>query len=215
MFMNAGEAQTDELLARRMRRGDTLAFAALATRYWDAVHRIGWNMLPDPSQAGDMAEATFLLALRSPEAFPSDEPFRTSLYRVAMSQSLVRLGSVPANLTRSLAAFLPRFDDEGNLASPGADWTESGETAFGQDVGDRIREALQQLDVVDRAVFVLHLVEQLTVEQAAAVLWISPASVRQRAHRASLLLTGFLGHLFERSTQERSSSLTPSRRAAG
>ncbi len=198
MFMNAGEAQTDELLARRMRRGDTLAFAALATRYWDAVHRIGWNMLPDPSQAGDMAEATFLLALRSPEAFPSDEPFRTSLYRVAMSQSLVRLGSVPANLTRSLAAFLPRFDARGRLAPEPSDWSSSAETAFErQDVAERIRETLQCLDALDRAAFLLREVERLGVDEAATVLGISPSSVLHRAHRASLILTGFLDQFFD------------------
>ena len=198
MFMNAGEAQTDELLARLMRRGDTVAFAALATRYWDAVHRIGWNMLPDPSQAGDMAEATFLLALRSPEAFPSDEPFRTSLYRVAMSQSLVRLGSVPANLTRSLAAFLPRFDARGRLAPAPSDWSSSAEAAFErQDVAERVRETLQCLDGLDRAAFLLREVERLGVDEAATDLGISPSSVLHRAHRASLILTGFLDQFFD------------------
>ena len=46
------EAEVDEVLAQRMRRGDGVAFAALATRYWNAIHRIGWNMLPDRSAAG-------------------------------------------------------------------------------------------------------------------------------------------------------------------
>ena len=198
MWMNAGEAQMDEVLARRMRRGDAVAFAALATRYWDAVHRIGWNMLPDPLQAGDVAETTFLLALRSPEAFPSDEPFRTSLYRVAMSQALLWLGSVPANLTRSLAAFLPAFDARGRFPSAANDWS-SGETAFErQDVADRIRETLQCLDALDRAAFLLREVERLGVDEAATILGISPESIRQREHRASLILTGFLDQLFDR-----------------
>jgi RNA polymerase sigma-70 factor (ECF subfamily) len=203
MPMNPCEAQVDEVLVQRMRRGDSVAFAALATRYWNAVHRIGWNMLPDPSAAGELAEATLLSALRSAEALPGDVPFRTSLYRQAMSQSLIRLHSVPGSVPRSLAAFLPRFDIHGRLASAGTDWSESGEAAFGQqDVRDRIRETLQHLDSLDRAVFVLREIEQLSVEEAAAILEISPESVRQRAHRASLILTGFLGNLFERSTRE-------------
>ena len=201
--MNPGEALMDEVLVQRMRRGDGVAFAALATRYWSAVYRIGWNMLPDPSAAGDLAEATLLSALRSTEAFPGDVPFRTSLYRQAMSQSLVRLHSVPGAITRSLGAFLPGFDTHGRLASAGSDWSESGEGAFGRpDVGKRIRETLQHLDALDRAVFVLREIEELSVEEAADVLTISPESVRQRAHRASLILTGFLGDLYARTGRE-------------
>jgi len=203
MPMNPGEAQVDDLLAQRMRRGDAVAFAALATRYWNAVHRIGSNMLPDPSAAGEMTEATFLSALRSAEAFPSEVPFRTSLYRQAMSESLVRLHSVPSSVTRSLAPFLPRFDAHGRLTSAGSDWSNSGETAFGRrDVGERIRETLQHLDALDRAAFVLREIEQLSVEEAAAVLGISPESIRQRVHRASLILTGSFAQLLERPTSD-------------
>jgi RNA polymerase sigma-70 factor (ECF subfamily) len=184
-----------------MRRGDGVAFAALATRYWNAVHRIGWNMLPDPAAAGELAETTLLSALHSVEAFPTDVPFRTSLYRQAMSQSLIRLHSASGSVPRSLATFLPRFDAHGRLASAGTDWSESREAAFGRrDVGERIQGTRHHLDALDRAAFVLREIEQLPVEEAAAVLGISPESIRQRAHRASLILTGFLGDLFERST---------------
>jgi len=196
MPMNPDEAQVDEVLVQRMRRGDAVAFAALATRYWNTVHRIGWNMLPDPSAAGELAEATLLSALRSADAFPSEVPFRTSLYRQAMSHSLIRLHSAPSSVTRSLAAFLPRFDAHGRLTSAGSDWSKSGETAFGRrDAEERIRETLQRLDALDRAAFVLREIEQLSVEEAAAVLGISTESIRQRTHRASLILTGFLGTL--------------------
>lgn len=206
MPMNPGEAQVDEVLVQRMRRGDGVAFAALTTRYWNAVYRIGWNMLPDPSLAGTLAEATFLSALRSAEAFPRDMPFRTSLYRQAMSESLVRLHSVRGSVTRSLGAFLPKFDACGRLASASSDWSESAEVAFGgHDVGERIRETLQHLDALDRAAFVLREIEQLSVEDTAAVLAISPESVRQRAHRASLILTGFLGDLCEGAARARPS----------
>jgi len=203
MPMNPCEAQVDEVLVQRMRRGDGVAFAALATRYWNAVHRIGWNMLPDPSAAGELAEETILSALRSADALPRDVPFRTSLYRQAMSQSLIRIHSGPSSDPRSLAGFLPRFDVHGRLESSGTDWSEAGEAAFvGRDVGVRVRETLQHLDALDRAAFVLREIEQLSVEDAAAVLGISPESIRQRVHRASLILTGLLGDLFERSTRE-------------
>jgi RNA polymerase sigma-70 factor (ECF subfamily) len=198
MPTEAGEAQVDELLVQRMRQGDGLAFAALATRYWNAVHRIVRNLLPDPSLAGETTESTFLLALRSPDAFPSGVPFRTVLFRLAVSQSLGRVQPVPKSVTRSLGAFLPRFDAKGRLASAGRDWSRSGEPVFApQEVGERMRDTLQRLDVLDRAAFWLRDVEQLSTEETATVLGISPEGIRQRAHRACVILTGFLAHVFE------------------
>jgi DNA-directed RNA polymerase specialized sigma24 family protein len=121
-MMNAGETELDEVLVQRTRRGDAVALAALATRYWNALHRIGWNMLSDPAAAGELAEAALLSALRSTEAFPRDVPFRTALYRQAISRSLIRLHSAPSSATRSLATF------------------------GGRHLGEWIREKLQHLD---------------------------------------------------------------------
>jgi RNA polymerase sigma factor (sigma-70 family) len=174
-MMNAGETELDEVLVQRTRRGDAVALAALATRCWNALHRIGWNMLSDPAAAGELAEAALLSALRSTEAFPRDVPFRTALYRQAISRSLIRLHSAPSSATRSLATF------------------------GGRHLGEWIREKLQHLDALDRAAFLLREIEQFSLEDAAVVLRISPENVRRRTHRASLILSGFLGHLFERS----------------
>jgi RNA polymerase sigma-70 factor (ECF subfamily) len=194
--MDPIEAEVDEVLAQRMRRGDGVAFAALATRYWNAVHRIGWNMLPDPSAAGELAEATLLSVFRSAEEFPDVVPFRTALYREAMRQSLTRLPAVPSSVMRSLGAFLPRFDAGGRLMSAGTDWSQCVETAFTHpEMEERIRETLQRLDALDRAAFVLREIEQLSVDEAAAILGITPASIRHRTHLASLILTGALSAL--------------------
>lgn len=196
MPTNLLEAQADEVLVQRMRRGDEVAFAALATRYWGAVYRIGWNMLPDPSEAGELAEATMLSALHSVAESPSGVPFRTSLYRQAMSESLVRLHSAPRPDTRSVGVLLPRFDAYGRLASADGDWAEAGWAAFGRlDAGKRIRDTLQNLAPLDRAAFVLREIEELSADDTAAVLAISPESVRQRTHRVLLILTGSLGEL--------------------
>jgi len=201
--MNPSEGQVDELLVQRMRGGDGVAFAALATRYWNALHRIGRNMLPDPSMAGDLAEATLLSAFHSAKQLPEDVPFRTSLYRQAMRYSLDLIFPVPRNVTRSLATYLPRFDPHGRLVPTGIDWSESGEAAYaGPALAERIRRTLQRLDALDRAAFVLRVIEELSTEETAAVLAISPESVRQRAHRATLILTGYLGELFTRTGPE-------------
>jgi RNA polymerase sigma-70 factor (ECF subfamily) len=194
--MTTNDVQTDEVLAQRMRRGDRRAFAALTTRYWNAVHRLGRNLLPDPSRTGKLAEATFLTALDSPEAFPSGVPFRTSLYRVAIGKALDEVHSAAGSLDQLLAAFLPRFSAEGDFAVAGTDWSRRNRSDFeSPPVEERIRETLRRLESLDRAAFVLQEVERLPPEEAAAILQMSPQHVGQRAHRAAMILTGSLGQL--------------------
>jgi hypothetical protein len=53
----------------------------------------------------------------------------------------------------------------------------------------------ESLEGLDRAAFVLRAMEQVPLEEAAAILRTSSERIRDRAHRACLLLTGFLGSL--------------------
>jgi RNA polymerase sigma-70 factor (ECF subfamily) len=165
--LHRSAADTDEVLLERTGRGDTVAFAALATRYWGIVHRLAWNMLSDAAASAQIAEATFLSLLRSSDAFPPGVPFRTSLYRVVLGESWRRRRSAPQSETG--AAFAERTVEE------------------------RVREGVQRLDVLDRAAFVLREVESLSSEEAGAILGIAPASIRQRTHRATLMMTAFVG----------------------
>jgi RNA polymerase sigma-70 factor (ECF subfamily) len=163
---------SDEGLAQRMRSGDAVAFAALATRYWSAVHRIARNMLPDPSKAGEVAEETFLRALRSSQWFPRDTPFRVSLYRLAIIHSLIQR--------------------QPGLALPAG----SPELAERRDLVEQIRQALEEVEDLDRAAFVLREIEQVKVEEAAEILRTSPKKICESVHRVYLMLTrldGLLG----------------------
>jgi DNA-directed RNA polymerase specialized sigma24 family protein len=164
-----GLADADEVLLDRTRRGDPVAFAALATRYWNSVHRLGWSMLSDAAATAQIAEATFLSLLRTGDAFPPDVPFRTSLFRVVLGEAWRRRSA-------------PR-------SARGPVWAE-------RLVEHRVREGLQRLDVLDRAAFVLQVIESLSSEEAGAILGIAPDSIRQRAHRATLVMTSLLEHAF-------------------
>jgi hypothetical protein len=66
------------------------------------------------------------------------------------------------------------------------------------EAGETIRSMLQRLDELDRAAFVLHEVEQFSVEETVAILRIPASLVRSRAHRALTILTGLLGPMSRR-----------------
>src|SRR5258708_28539345 len=147
-----------------MRSGDAVAFAALATRYWSAVHRIARNMLPDQSKAREVAEETFLRALRSSHWFPRDTPFKVSLYRLAIIHSLIQ--RQPGLALRAGAP----------------------ELAERRDLVEQIRQGLEQVQDPDRAPFVLGRIEHGKGREAARILPTPPEQIRGSDHRGYLTL---------------------------
>jgi RNA polymerase sigma-70 factor (ECF subfamily) len=179
----------DDVLAERMRRGEHDSFAMLTSRYWTAVHRIARNLLADPTKAREVALRAFLGALRSPDWFPREAPFRVSLYRLTIILALIP--SQPGQAV-SGESLLPQFDADGRLVAPETDLSE---LAGSPGLAEHIREGLKHVDDLDRAAFVLRVVEEVPLDEAAAILEIPAGEIRHRAHRANLSLTGFLGRL--------------------
>jgi DNA-directed RNA polymerase specialized sigma24 family protein len=64
-----------------------------------------------------------------------------------------------------------------------------------RDIAQRIRGTLMRLNADDRAAFVLRIIEELPVNEVAAILEIPDPLVRQRVHRACLMVSGYIRHL--------------------
>ena len=64
-------------------------------------------------------------------------------------------------------------------------------------LAERARSGIARLPDAYRDAFVLRDLEELTTAEVASVLGITPDAVRQRVHRARLLLRGYLNDLAE------------------
>ena len=99
--------------------------------------------------------------------------------------------------TEPLDVYLPQFDAMGTHARD-ADY---GRAASADEILDRkrlaghARSALGRLPERYRTPFVLRDLEEMPTAEVAAVLGISNDVVRQRVHRARLMLRGYLSHL--------------------
>ena len=78
----------DERLARRARRGDERAFAAIFERYHQQLYRYCLGILANPEDAQDALQNTMVKALR---ALPGEErsiSLKPWLYRIAHNESI-------------------------------------------------------------------------------------------------------------------------------
>jgi RNA polymerase sigma-70 factor (ECF subfamily) len=99
-----------------------------------------------------------------------------------------------------LDPFLPRFDSHGIHAQPPAYFEQImhlEERLDRERLAAAARAALERLPNLYRDAFVLRDLEELPAEEVAKILGVKAATVRQRVHRARLLLRGFLNALPE------------------
>jgi RNA polymerase sigma-70 factor, ECF subfamily len=188
---------TDEALAARAAAGDDTAFESLVARYQHRVFRLACRLAGE-TDAPDVLQDTFLQVYRHLPAFRGDSRFSTWLYRIATNAGLMHRRARRRRPAESLDAFLPRFDADGRLEqTPEALRMASrvDELLDRQTLADRAHAAIERLPDLYREAFVLRDLEELSTADVAQVLGVSPATVRQRVHRARLMVRGYLSEL--------------------
>jgi RNA polymerase sigma-70 factor, ECF subfamily len=190
---------SDETLAARAAAGDDSAFEMLVSRYQGRIYRLACRLTSD-SDAPDVLQETFLQVYRHLSSFRGESQFGTWLYRIASNAALMHRRAGTRRAATSLEAFLPRFDAQGmHVATPAELQVAShaDELLDRQLLADKAREAIARLPDLYREAFVLRDLEDMSTADVARTLGVEPATVRQRVHRARLMLRGFLSNLVE------------------
>jgi RNA polymerase sigma-70 factor (ECF subfamily) len=191
---DAAPVPTDETLAARAAAGDASSFATLVARYQHRVYRLACRLTTE-TDAADILQETFLQAFRHLSAFRGEARFGTWLYRIATNASLMHRRSQARRPTEPLDPFLPRFDAAGrHEATPDELMVvcRADELLDRASLASKARDGLARLPDLYRDAFVLRDLEDMSTAEVAAVLGIESAAVRQRVHRARLMLRGFL-----------------------
>lgn len=188
------ESSDDEELVRRARAGDRAAFGSLVSRYQDRVYRLSYRLTASTADAEEVVQETFLRAYRRLGGFRGEAKFSTWLFRIATNTARVLHRGRMRHPTEPIDDHLPRFDRQGRHAGamdhPGG--TNADDLLDRRRLARRAREALARLPERYRVPFVLRDLEEMPAAEVAATLGISPVLVRQRVHRARLMLRVWL-----------------------
>jgi RNA polymerase sigma-70 factor (ECF subfamily) len=188
----------DEALAVRAAAGDATAFETLVSRHEGRVYRLACRLTGSDADAQDVLQETFLAVYRGLGSFRGAARFSTWLYRIATNAALVHRRARRRRPTESLEEFLPRFDENGQHALEPSELRTASQADVlldGKLLAEQARAALERLPDRYREAFVLRDLEELDTSEVADLLGVEAATVRQRVHRARLLLRGYLSHL--------------------
>jgi RNA polymerase sigma-70 factor (ECF subfamily) len=194
MTVVSAQEPSDEALASRAATGDDHAFETIVRRYQARVYRLA-GRLTSETDAPDVMQETFLQVHRHLPSFRGDARFSTWLYRIATNAGLMHLRARARRPAEPLDAFLPSFDATGTHCDTPVQLrvvSDADELIDRQALAGRARDGLARLPDLYREAFVLRDLEEMPTADVAEVLGIEPAAVRQRVHRARLLLRGYL-----------------------
>jgi RNA polymerase sigma-70 factor (ECF subfamily) len=188
---------SDETLAALAAAGDDLAFESLVSRYDGRVFRLACRLTSE-TDAPDVLQETFLQVYRHLASFRQESRFSTWLYRIATNAALMHRRARSRRPSESLDDFLPRFDADGVHAGTPAELqlaSRADELIDQKVLAERARSVLARLPDMYRDPFVLRDLEGMSTAEVAETLALDPAAVRQRVHRARLMLRGYLSDL--------------------
>ena len=185
---------SDEALAARAAAGDDSAFEAIVWRYQSRIYRLACRLTSE-TDAADVLQETFLQVYRHLPSFRGDSQFGTWVYRIATNAALMHRRARARRPAASLEDYLPRFDAQGTHSATPAELQvvlRADELLDRQLLAEKARDGIERLPDAYRDAFVLRDLEEMSTADVARTLGIEPATVRQRVHRARLMLRGYL-----------------------
>lgn len=154
---------------------DAEQFRFFFDRYHDHIFRYFAACVESEETAQDLTQETFLYALEHLGRFSwQGQPFGVWLFHIARRRVLTRHWRRPR--VASEAEFARRRQSDAVTEDPGADLDRAR-------LLDRLRRLVQELPPARRDAIVLHVQMEYSLEQAAAIMGISPLTVRSHVTR--------------------------------
>lgn len=171
----------DDVLIDLARRSDERAFEALMRRYNRRLFRATRSVLRDRRAAEDAVQEAYIRAFMNLDRYAPTGSFGAWLTRIAYNEALMirrKTHGDTVSLDDIDEATLHRGQESlGRVASS----VDPIEAAHARRL---LEQAVDALPEAFRAVFVLRVVEQLSVSETAACLALKEATVKTRLHRA-------------------------------
>jgi RNA polymerase sigma-70 factor (ECF subfamily) len=185
--------QSDDDLLQRAVAGDESAFVLIYRRWQGRVYRFALHMSGSPSLAEDVTQEAFMALLRGSNRFdPTLGTVPGYLLGIARNHVRRRLDSdrvlVPLPEPETSDRHAGNKGTHGPMVIPPVDYVR-------RDRIDGVRKAVLSLPERYREVVVLCDLQEMSYEEAAAIVGCAVGTVRSRLHRARTFLAAKLSEL--------------------
>ena len=188
----------EQEFVRRIQAGDVTAFDVLFQQHWGKVFQQATRLVGNAAEAEEVVQDVFLTVYEKLHTFRGEAAFTTWLFRLTANAALSRLRRRKRRQEVAMEEYLPQFRPDGHhLFRPVVDWSANLEARLADaQVQQLLRQAIELLQPLDKAVLVLSDFEDLSNKEIGEALGLTVLAVKARLHRARLFLRGQLAVAF-------------------
>lgn len=184
-----------------LRAGDEQAFEILVRTHGGRMLAVARRFVRNEEDAQDIVQSSYLSAFRSVGQFEGQCLIGTWLHRIVVNTALMKLRSRRRKPETGIDDLLPTFQEDGHHVEQFSDWCAPADELMQRaETRAIVRECIDQLPDNYREVLILRDIEELSTEESARALAMTPTAVKVRLHRARQALSTLLRKEFAVST---------------
>jgi RNA polymerase sigma-70 factor (ECF subfamily) len=189
----------DPQLLAALKGGDEQAFELLVRDYGGRMLAVARRFVRNDDDAQDVVQTAYLNAFRSLGQFEGQCQISTWLHRIVVNTALMKLRSRRRKPEASIDELLPTFQDDGHHIEQFSDWCAPADELIERaETRALVRSCIDRLPENYREVLILRDIEELSTEESARILSMTPTAVKVRLHRARQALSTLLRREFAR-----------------
>jgi RNA polymerase sigma-70 factor (ECF subfamily) len=190
---NASLFTDESLLLARLRAGDESAFEYLVQIEGRHLLAVARRLLQDEEDSRDAVQQAFLAAFRALPSFNGGSRLTTWLHRIVTNEALMKLRARGRRPERSIEDLLPDYLEDGHHAETFTEWSQPADAGLiRRETRAQVRAAIDRLPGNYRTVLLMRDIEDLSTEETARLLAVTPNTVKIRLHRARQALVKLL-----------------------
>lgn len=183
----------ETMLLTDLQEGNEQAFETLVRVYGGRLLAVARRFVRNDQDAQDVVQSAFLNAFRSVGQFEGQCLIGTWLHRIVVNTALMKLRSRRRKPEASIDDLLPAFQEDGHHVEQFTDWCAPADELMERaQTRAIVRACIEQLPDNYREVLILRDIEELSTEESARALSMTPTAVKVRLHRARQALSTLL-----------------------
>lgn len=180
-----------------LRRGNDDAFATIFRRYGSRMVATARRLLGNDEDARDAVQEAMLAAFKAADRFEGGAQIGTWLHRIVVNAALMRLRTRRRKPEASIEDLLPSYLADGHRAVPANDELPADEALVHAEQLALLRACVDELPEAYREVYILRDIEELSSEDVAMAMGVTPNAVKIRLHRARQALMALVRRRLE------------------
>ena len=180
------ETLSDAELVRRFKMGDESAFSYVVLKYKERLLRAAQSILGDENDAMDISQETFIKVYFNIKKFRGDSSLYTWMYRILYNLCI-------SALRRKKIISFVSLDERENSKGYISKLPDPGEEIERKEIRTAVNEALHELPLRQRTVFIMKQIDCLKHEEIADIIGITEGAVKASYFHAVKKLQKLLG----------------------